>query len=227
MSPGTKPNDVRELHEQCSAIQKKWNRNLINREKATWVREWTFRGPVFDAFSKRKSTSDDADAELAIKYRLLLKMFRETTLTDARLNIFAQWLWGEFDILPEDSLGVREFTRLSSDVRKKLNKIPLNDLFYAQFVRIWLPYSERLFQDAKKKSRNTHDLKKRLIALGYETDALEIFNNKSWNSTVEFTCEWLATRGEIEMVKHRENSDTAATLRNAYTKIMGRRKTRP
>jgi hypothetical protein len=211
---------VSELYKEWSALEKSWPRSAVDRLKFVLARDLTFRGRFFRAFSAGPRVSTSSDPELAARYRALVESFRKTQHPDDRLNLFAQWLWVELQITPEDALGEKEVERLSFGARKRLRGIPFNDMYYAQRVRIWLAYSERLFQDAKAANipnRETH-----LRTLGYDPSAVEVFISKRWRSAVEFTCEWLATRGGIEPVKPRKDPDLARTLRNAYTKISGR-----
>jgi hypothetical protein len=219
-SLGTGPLNVAALFEECSALEKSWSRSAIDRLKFVLARDLTFRGKFFRAFSVRPVVSTLSDPELAARYRALVESFRKTRHPDDRLNLFAQWLWAELEIAPDEALGEKEVERLSFEARERFRGIPFNELYYARLVQIWLLYSERLFQDAKAANipnRETH-----LRTLGYDSSAVEIFTSKGWRSAVEFTCEWLATRGGIETVKARKEPDPARTLRNAYTKIFGR-----
>jgi hypothetical protein len=200
-------------------LEKQTDRKSLDRLKAALVRDLTFRGPVFDAFSTWNTDPASAEHERAARYEVLLKFFRETKNPDERLGILAQWLWAELDQSPEDSLGKEGVAHLSSAGQERLGRLPLNDFRYTQLVRTWLPYADRLFQDAKMPGRR---LKEHLLSLGYEKTAVETYLKKSWRSRIEFTCDWLAARGGIEMLKAREDSDIARTLRNAYTRILGR-----
>jgi len=195
------------------------DRKSLEQLKTVLVRDLTFRGPIFDAFSARNIDPARADPEQAARYEVLLKFFRETKNPDERLRILAEWLWAELDQSPEDSLGKEAVTHLTSAVRVSLRRFPLNDFYYAHLVRTWLPYVERLFQDAQVQSGRR--LKEDLLSLGYDKIAVGTYVSKTWRSTIEFTCQWLAMRGGIEMIKPREDTDMARTLRNAYSRIFG------
>jgi hypothetical protein len=136
------------------------------------------------------------------------------------LGVFARWLWAELDVLPEDSIGKAAVARLSSEALKSVRAAKWNDLYYTQLVLIWLPYVERLFQDASECSASG-SRNQCLRSLGYDAGAVDIFLTKSWRSPIEFTCECLAARGGIQMVKPRQDPDMARTLRNAYTRVLG------
>jgi hypothetical protein len=198
-------------------LERKWSRASIDRIKADLVDHLTFRGPVFDAFSRPKSDSASPDSELAARYRVLLNAFRDAT-TDERLRFFALWARAELNILPKDSMGSEVVERLSAEEKKRVSKIPLNDLRYAGIVRAWLPYVDRLFHDAKSVSSS---LGESLRSLDYDQLAVEIFTTKRWRSPIEFICEWLAGRGGIQKEKPRKDPDISRTLRNAYSRIFG------
>jgi hypothetical protein len=219
-SSATEPVSVAQLFQECSVREKAFSRNAIDRLKSLLAQDLTFRGKLFDAFSARPLNSSFPDADLAARYQALVESFRKTRQSDERLNLFAQWLWAELGITPDESLGKAEVKRLSLEARRRVAHVEFNSLYYAGLVQIWLIYSGRLFRDAR--AVNESNPEKRLRRLGYDSSAVEIFILKRWRSEVEFTCEWLATRGRIEMVKPRADLDAARTLRNAYTKIFGR-----
>lgn len=215
------PADVPSLYDQCSASEKKLTRESFDKLKRQLVYELTFRGPIFDAFSNKNKASPAQASELVARYSLLRAMFREARCADDRLWVFAQWLWAECDVQPEDSLGEELLARLTLDTLKRVNKIPWNDFYYAKLVEIWLPYSKRLFEDAEKTGAHGDNLTKSLESLGFRSDIVIIFVDKSWRSPIEFTCEWLATRGGIAMLKPREDPNISRTLRNAYSRVFG------
>lgn len=223
MSSETKPSEVRELYQQRLKLEKESGLAMFDHLKTVLVRELTFNGAVFDTFSERKNKFPKEDSEMAVRYRLLLEMLREATSPDQRLTIFAQWLLAERGVPPEESLGEVALKRLRSDALNRMGSLPLNDLRYANLIRIWLPYVERLFQDARIAEIKAADVSKRLQRLGYDNLASELFATKGarWRSRVEFTCQWLAQRGGIKMLKPREETDIAQTLRNAYSRIFG------
>jgi hypothetical protein len=212
---------ARSLYENCLKLEKQSNRRSLDQLKETLVRDLTFRGSIFDAFTKRSSDPLVAELEGAVKYDYLLEIFRKTKNPDERLHILAQWLWAELDQLPEDSLGKETVARLSSADRERLRRLPLNDFYYTQLIQTWLPYAERLFQDAKGPGSTSRRLRQDLLSLGYEKNAVETYLSMSWKSSIEFTCQWLATRGGIKMLKPRKDPDMARTLRNAYSRILG------
>lgn len=209
---------VRGLFEQCSQAEQQWNDTGVDRIESELILRLVFRGPVFGAFG---TASHGTESELTARYHLLRKLSQQAPDADQRLNIFAQWAWGELDIPPMDSIGPDAVVRLSAAAQAQISAIPFNDLRYAGLVRIWLPYIERLFHDAKSKIDGPSAAKKHLLALKYDQSAIDIFTAKEWRSLVQFTCEWLATRGGIIMEKPRSDSDTARTLVNAYSRIFG------
>jgi hypothetical protein len=210
---------------QCVDSEKKWVRPVLDELKAAIARHLTFRGPLFDAFSASKGKSDKPDSERMIGYQLFVDALQNTSTPDERLKVFAQWCWACLDIPPEQTLGVPLVKRLTSAALESVSKVPFNDLFYANVVQIWLPYSKRLIEDgsAAKAAKVMPDkLQKHLLSLKYEQSAVELFASKLWQSPIEFACEWLAGQGRIDMIKGRKNPDTARTLRNAYTRIFGK-----
>jgi len=212
---------VRSLFENCQRLQEQTNRESLDRVKAALVRELTFRGLVFDAFSKPRSDAASPEAELAARYQLLLKLFREATKADDRLHVIAQWLWAELGAPPETLLGETTTKHLVTHAQKRVSGLQLNDFYYAQVVQHWLPYAERLFQDARSGRTTPRTLNASLRSLGHDPIAVDVFFRKKWRSQIEFTCEWLAARGGIKMLKARRDPDMARTLRNAYSRILG------
>jgi hypothetical protein len=220
MATGAGAGSVAALFEECSASARSWSRTAIDRLRLVLALHLTFRGKVFQALSVRPLGSTLSGPELAARYQALVESFRKTQHPDDRLNLFAQWLWAELGIAPDEVLGTKEAQRLTVEARARLRGIPFNDLYYAELVQIWLVYSERLFLDAR--AANTRKPETHLQTLCYEPSAIELFTSKRWRSPVEFTCEWLGARAGIKTVKARKDADLARTLRNAYTKIFGR-----
>lgn len=184
----------------------------------------TFHGRILRAFSARRNDSRASEAELAARYRLILKFVSAAKDTDERLRAFAQWTWAELGVEPNDALGAEAVSRLISDNLKRVRQIPFNDLRYAGIVKAWLPYAEGLLNDVEKCRPVVRDVQNELRKLGYDSSFVELAASKSWRSAVALTCEWLAMREGIEKVKQRRTGeDTARTLRNAYTRILGRR----
>lgn len=184
----------------------------------------TFHGHILRAFSARRNDSRASEAELAARYRLILKFVSAAKDTDERLRAFAQWTWAELGVEPNDALGAEAVSRLISDNLKRVRQIPFNDLRYAGIVKAWLPYAEGLLNDVEKCRPVVRDVQNELRKLGYDSSFVELAASKSWRSAVALTCEWLAMREGIEKVKQRRTGeDTARTLRNAYTRILGRR----
>lgn len=184
----------------------------------------TFHGSIFRAFSARSTDSAASEAELAARYRLIREFMSTAKDTDERLRAFAQWAWAEVGVEPNEALGAEAASRLISDNLKRVRQIPFNDLRYAGMVRAWLPYAERLLKDVEKCRAGVRDVQNELRKLGYDSFFAELAASKSWRSAVALTCEWLAMREGIEKVKPRKTGeDTARTLRNAYTRIFGRR----
>jgi hypothetical protein len=208
--------EVRSLFENCLKLERQRTRRSLDRLNAAFIRNSTFRASVFDAFSTKNNVPVSAESERALKYELLLEIFRNTRNPDERLRILAQWLWAELGQSPEVSLGAEVAARLSSVVKKRLRSFPLNDLYYTQLVLTWLPYTEHLFQDAQRSGSKSDSLE------DYEKNAVEIYLSKSWRSRIEFTCEWLAERGGIETLKARKDPDMARRLVNACSRILGR-----
>ncbi|MGH9690349.1 MAG: hypothetical protein ACRD4C_04500 [Candidatus Acidiferrales bacterium] len=211
--------DVRRLFESCSESEKAWSRNPLNKIGADLLRHLTFRGPLFYAFSESKSGSNTPDADRAARYMILLNLLRGRLSTNERLAILTQWAWAEANITPEDFLGSELASRLASETRKRMANFPINDLYYAGLVQIWLPYIARLFRDAEGAS-SAHDPKQKLLRLGHDPAAVEIVK-KTQRSPVAFTCEWLAGRTGIAMKKPRQDADISRTLKNAYSRIFG------
>ena len=220
------PTDVHTLYDQCSASEKALTRDSFDKLKMHLVRELHFRIPIFDVFSDKNYASPVQASELVSRYSLLRAVFREAMCADDRLRAFARWLWAELDVQPEDSLGEELMARLTSDTRKRVNKIPWNDFYYASLVEIWLRYSKRLFADAADAKAHGANLTQSLESLGFRSDIVNIFVDKSWRSPIELTCEWLAGRGGIQMSKARKDADMARTLRNAYSRVRGARSRR-
>jgi hypothetical protein len=217
------PTDVLTLYDQCLAAERALTRDSFDKLKMHLVRELHFRIPIFDVFSDKNYAAPVQDSDLVARYNLLRAVFREPMCADDRLRIFARWLWAELDVQPEDSLGEELMARLTADTLKRLNKIPWNDFYYASLVEIWLRYSKRLFQDAENINKQGGNLKQSLGSLGFRSDIVNIFLNKSWRSPIELSCEWLATRGGIRMLKPRKDPELGRTLRNAYTRVRGAR----
>lgn len=208
--------DVGTLFENCLKLEKQRTRKSLDRLQADTIRDLTFRTSLFDVFSERNSASASAESAGALKYKLLLEVFRNTKNPDERLLILAQWLWAELGQSPEVSLGEEVASRLSSAVKKRLKSFPVNDLYYTHLVLTWLPYTQRLFQDAQRPGSKSDSLDV------YEKTAVQIYRSKSWRSQIEFTCEWLAARGGIETQKARKEPDMARRLVNACSRILGR-----
>ena len=212
------PAELRAVYDRCSADEK-----ILAREhplKRQLVRELAFGGKDFDS----KPGFSGTDSELAAKYLLLVEKFRKAQSADDRLRLFAQWLRVELDIKPEDSVGGKMVDHLSSNAVKRVNTIPWNDFYLSRLVEIWLPYCERLLRDSGSVRTASGNVEKDLLARGYDQFAALILatNRKQWRSAIEFTCEWLATRGGIRMVKPRKEGDIARTLRNAHSRMSGK-----
>jgi hypothetical protein len=207
---------VRSLFENCLKLERQRTRRSLDQFNAAIIRDLRFRTSLFDVFPERNSASASAESARAFKYKLLLEVFRNTKSPDERLLILAQWLWAELGQSPEVSLGEEVASRLSSAVKKRLKSFPLNDLYYTNLVLTWLPYTQRLFQDAQRPGSKSDSLE------DYEKNAVQIYRSKSWRSPIEFTCEWLAARGGIETLKARKDPDMARRLVNACARIVGR-----
>jgi len=221
-------NSAISLFTECQASEKKWTREPLERLKTAVLYNLAFHGTVFDTFSGRTGSDTFGEPELAARYNLLLKLLRAARNADARLHIFAQWAWAQLSVPPNDSLGKEVAVRLAHHyTQRRVNQIHLNDFFYAGIIQIWLRYAARLFQDAGIVQGKTNPPKQRLRSLGYDSLAVDIFCSKQWKSTVEFTCDWLGTRGGIERAKSRKVFDSARTLRNAYSRVFGRGASRP
>jgi hypothetical protein len=214
--------DVRALHAHCQKSAQQWTISAAETLRTLLARDLTFRGRIFQAFSAQRTGPATRDAELAARYRALLKIMSDLDDTHQRLRVFAQWAWAELGIEPEKSLGSKAVSSLVSGQLKRVSQVPFNDLRYAGMVQAWLPYSKHLFADAKTHRPRVRDLQRELLKLGYEPSAAELITSRSWQSPIEFTCQWLPTCGGIEMVKERQEPDQARTLRNAYSKIFGR-----
>ena len=211
--------DILALYARCSESEKALTRNR-NTLKEGLVRQLAFGGKIFEGISDQTSIPPEPD--LAAKYTFLGSALRDKKSADERLKLFAQWLWTEFQVRPEDSLGERTAKRLSSEAGKRVNRIPLNDYFYAELVAVWLPYSKSILEDSKKlQGSKTGGTEQGLTALGYDALMSTTVASKSWRSAIEVTCEWLASRGGIPMIKPRKDPDMARTLRNAYSRMYG------
>jgi hypothetical protein len=211
--------DILALYEHCSESEKALTRNR-NALKEILVRQISFGAKVFDGISDQSSVP--LESHLAAKYTFLGSAFRDKRSADERLRLFAQWLWTEFQVQPEDSLGERTAKRLSSEAKKRVNTIPWNDYFYAELVKVWLPYSTSILEDSQKlPGSKTGGTEQSLTAVGYDAVMSTTVASKSWRSAIELTCEWLASRGGIPMIKPRKDPDMARTLRNAYSRMHG------
>jgi len=175
-----------------------------------------FYQPLFEAAPVIEDSSVlDRDTDLKIreqlwdgsKYRDLLELLRVSNTRESRLFIFAWWLKQENVCEPEDILGREEIQRLT---RKRLGFLSKSEFEHACRVRAWLPYFERLLKDLKTKSRAE------LVRSGYEHTAVEASYGKL--SAVEAVCSWLSDRPPI---------CDALTLRNAFSKIYGRKRLQP
>jgi hypothetical protein len=219
---GAKSAKVRSLYERCLESEKKSTRKSFENLKNKFARELVFGGPILRAFSTWEQTSDFLESDPAAESALLHKMFRDAKSPDKRLRLFAQWVWGQLGIRPESSLGKDVVAKLTATTLKRLRRIPWNDLYYAHLIQIWRPYADSLFNDAETLRNLGGSLEQRLSSLDYDNGAIEIFLSKTWRSPIEFTCEWLAARGGVKMLKPRQDPDIARTLRNAYTKVFGK-----
>ncbi len=121
--------DVRSLYDQCSASEKAVTRGVVRGAKNAPRTRVYFPWTDLRYFCKRMTLPPLQDSQLAARHDLLLAVFREVTCADDRLRIFAQWLWAELNIRPEDSLGEELKTRLTLTVLKRVNKIPWNDFY--------------------------------------------------------------------------------------------------
>jgi len=216
-------NSVRSLFDRCSALEKQLNKNRFDELKTEFVRRLAFGGAIFDAFAELKHRPGMPQSEVALKYELVYKLFHVAKISDERLRVFAQWIWAELDVKPEDSLGEEVFRRLTRQVSKRVAKLPWKDFYYVQLVRIWLPYTCRLLEEGKRvRAGKTRNTEQRLKALGFQRPELELFaGDKAWRSAEEFTFEWLARRQAVRMLRPRSDPDVAATLRNAYSRVFG------
>jgi hypothetical protein len=214
------------VYDRCSTDEKKLAREPAI--KSQLVRELAFGGKDFDRWQGSNSVSSANVSEQAAKYRLLVEKFRDAKGANERLRLFAQWLWADLGVQPEDALGKNVTTHLSSKAAKRVNTMPWNDFYLGRLVQIWLPYCERLLEDSERVSMDSVNNQQRLRALGYDSLAVQIVtaNRKKWRSAIVLTCEWLANRGGIRMVKPRKDADIARTLRNAYSRMFGRANSR-
>lgn len=92
------------------------------------------------------------------------------------------------------------------------------DILNARAVRIWLPYTEPLVRKTRwLRQENAGNPGKRLKDLGYDSAAIELVTSKRWNSPVEFTCDWVASRSEGSNTEYQRE-----TLVNSYSKYLKR-----
>jgi hypothetical protein len=104
------------------------------------------------------------------------------------------------------------------DVAKRLlqeGDISGADICNARVVRIWLPYTEPLVRKTRwLRQDNAGNIKKRLKELGYDSAAIKMVAGlRRWESPVEFTCEWVASRS---------TEYQRETLVNSYSRYLKR-----
>jgi hypothetical protein len=197
---GDTPDEIRALFDQCVRMQ----RELEETPRAELARQ-----SLFDE-QKIPPPPEPEHADPLIwkrRYQELVAQLKEVN-GDMFWYWLGQWFKSEGIEPPGDFVPAKVLKGLA-----KAGRISGADVQNARIVQIWLPYTERLVRKTKwLRQRNEQHLENSLIKLGYASAAVELVTSRHWNSPVEFTCEWVASRSQHE----RE------TLRNSYTKFLGR-----
>jgi hypothetical protein len=204
---------IRRLYNAC--LSKETNlrsRHEDIRKRLLW--EVSFRGRRFPATAGREQSIE----LIAASYLTLRNLLRRAQDPDVRWAWIAQWCKDEGIVSPHEMLPDSVFRRLTRKGREKLRGLSVSDFVYAELVWIWLPYSRELLADAKSLRLHQRERARGLEDLGYLKIAGERAM-KRWHSPVEFTCDWLSDRGNLPLAKPRQDPDSAATLRNAYSRV--------
>jgi hypothetical protein len=184
-----------------------------------------FEGPIFS--EERESRARKAhefgllitrprSSKTDWRYTGLVKKLKKLRDPNLRWLLIARWLEGEGVCKAEEFLPKEILKRLLTRARNTRFQVSPGDLQLARFVRIWLPYFERLLDDRKKllgKRRGVVGAMKELPKLGYVETAIRSTIGK--REPVQATITWLTSRGE----GYQANEIEESTLQKAYSRV--------
>jgi hypothetical protein len=201
-----------QLYQQCLSHERDAVKLDFAKLKLMLAKPLFFGQPIFgpppvvdEASVINKETDLKIRTQLwqASKYRQILRLLRRCSKPEDRLFLLAWWLSQERVCEPEDILGIGALRRMA---KKRFRRLSATDFRYADTVRVWLPYFNRLINDFRSKSVTE------LVKLGYNEAAAQAAARK--RSAIEAACTWLADRpGSINV--------DVPTLRNAYSRVYG------
>jgi hypothetical protein len=149
------------------------------------------------------------------RYTELVKKLTKLQESELRWLLIARWLEGEGVCKAEEFLPKEILKRLLKRAKSGRLKVSPRDLQLARWVRIWLPYFERLLDDRDrllKKCRGIRLAMNELSGRGYVEGAIDSTVGK--REPVQAVITWLTSRGEAGMGTTNER-----TLENAYSRV--------
>lgn len=195
----TSAQNPRELFSACVARQEEIKKARIDQLKLTLAKESSFQPLFEDAEDIRpniKSAYPTSERiEQAIwrgnKYRDLVRLLRNAPGRDERWMVLARWLRQEKVCEPEDLLPTGFLSRLAKQVWKGTRQ---DDVSRAALVDIWLPYFQRLIDEATRLEKDgVHRKAEVLKDKGYDETAVDLTSSE--HSPFEAVYLWLEDRG--------------------------------
>ena len=203
--PSDAPDETKRLFNRCVQMQ--------DRLDQTPPKEMA-RQALFDESKIPRPPKPDATEPLflAERYQELVEQLRSAD-DDMLWYWLGQWFKSEGIRAPDKFVPPDVVARLV-----KRGGISGADIRNARVVRIWLPYTEPLVRKTRWLRRdNARNIGKRLKELGYDSAAIELVTSKRWDSPVEFTCDWVASRSEGSNAEYQRE-----TLVNSYSRYLER-----
>jgi hypothetical protein len=203
---------VKALFEECKRRQRE-----LKPSNYEAVRKFLIRELSFDRLLFPRAPNLDG-SELLIwqgqLHQALVTLLKKAPDDDTFWYLLTQWLRSEGIREPERVLSPGLLRRLTQDSRQRLQGFLQTDDYNVYLIRIWLPYTEPLLRKARWLSaEGFRNRRAELERSGYDSQAVDLVLQKAWNSTLEFTCQWI----EDLTTRYR-----ATTLRNSYSRVFGK-----
>lgn len=211
-----------ELYRQCLECERTLTKENFETLKIMLLKAAYFGRPVFEPPPELDPSSIKPERDLKIrtaiwegnKYCDIVEVLRKAKGKDARLFLLAWWLKQENICEPEDLLGPDALRRMANQYFRGFS---FTDSRYASLVDTWLPYFEKLLNDLRYAQKSSGGPVPKLVNAGYDELAVQCALRK--RSAIAAACEWLVGRETFG------RQLDAPTLRNAYSRFSGTRRT--